>query len=293
MKNYLHCLLTLPLLTSTTLLMNQPAQAGTLQNNWNYALDSYNDGVSGGQVGGGIFEFYSLALRETDQEIIFAINANLPIEGDSSSWVRNGSISYGDLFFNFSGTDFNSANSNLFAIRFSPFNDSGVSELGVFNQVTATNVTAVNDGFSSLASYNNAVQSQGGIPSQGDLSATDAYFDQNGLILNSIASGTKIGEINRLSPVELANFGLDFAQFGATGSHTLGFSFAKSLFPSGNFLATLFAECANDGMTLQGTLTATREPENVPEPSVIFGLVTTGLIFGSLQVNRNRLHSKN
>ncbi len=270
-------LLVLPVLASTAL---QPtAQAGTLHNNWNYAIDSVNDGVSGNLVGGGIFEFYSLALRETENEIIFAMNANLPIPGQSSSTAGNGSISYGDLFFNFSGTDFQSANKNLFAVRFTPFNDSGVTELGVFSNVTAKSVTGTNEGFSNLAGYNQYVQSNGGNPSQADLAATDSYFDQTGIVLNSIATGTKIGNINRLSLIELNNLDLDFGYFGATGSQTLGFSFAKSLFPTGNFLATIFAECANDGMTLQGIITA-REPESetVPEPSVILGLVTVGLL---------------
>ncbi len=271
---------------STLCLIASPVQAGTLHNNWNYAIDSYNDGVSGGQVGGGIFEFYGMAFREIGNQMIFAINTNLPLAGKADPNAVNGSISYGDLFLNFSGTDFKTANSNgdLFGIRFSPYNDSGVG-LGVYSNVTAQNVTQTNSGFSDLTSYNNYVQSQGGTPSNGDLSATDPYFEQTGNynILNSIASGTKIGDINFLSSAELITQGLDFAHFGATGSQTIAFSFDKSSLPIGGFIANFFAECANDGITLRG------ESQKVPEPSAMIGFVATALMFGIRKLGKLRL----
>jgi len=41
--------------------VHQPkAAAATLSNGWNYAIDSFNDGVTGPQIGGE-FEFYGIA----------------------------------------------------------------------------------------------------------------------------------------------------------------------------------------------------------------------------------------
>ena len=50
------------------------ATAATLSNDWNYAIDSFNDGVTETQFGGGAFEFYGMAINETSDKDSIAIN---------------------------------------------------------------------------------------------------------------------------------------------------------------------------------------------------------------------------
>jgi hypothetical protein len=273
-------LATLCLISVTT----QAAQAGTLHNGWNYAIDSLTDGVTGGVIGtNGAFEFYGMAMRENDSQIFIAINANLPLTGYEYINSTNGSIAYGDLFFNFSGNNFQTAseNSDLFAIRFAQVNDSGVEDLGVYSNVTAKNVTQTNSGFSNLQQYTNYVSANGGIPSMADLAIDDPYFAQTGegKILNEIASGNKMGDIAFLNNIDLSLLGLDFSYFNSTGSQTIGFSFNRSLLPSGSFIAHLLAECANDGIALTGQLAQPQveELKTVPEPSGIIGTIIFAL----------------
>ncbi len=269
-------------------LQQQKATAATLSGGWNYAIDSFTDGVTGPQIGGGEFEFYGIAVKETSDTAFVAINSNLNLAGYADSAAQRGNINYGDLFFNFSGQNFNTANANgnLFAVRFAAGNDSGVATTGVYSNVIAKSVTQLNSGFTNLTQFNTRVQSAGGTPSMGDLSATDPYFEQNGPILNSIAAGTKVGEINSLTPAALSALGLNFAQFNAVGSQTIGFSFNKSSMPSGNYIANLFAECANDAIALKGSF-QTASAEAVPEPSTVFGtLVGLGILAAKRKFKR-------
>ncbi len=259
----------------TIVAVHQPkAAAAILSNGWNYAIDSFNDGVTGPQIGGGEFEFYGIAIKETSDTAFIAINSNLSLAGYADPFAQRGNINYGDLFFNFSGQNFNTANANvsLFGVRFAEGNDSGVATTGVYSNVTAKNVTQINSGFTNLSQFNNVVKSAGGTPSMGDLSATDPYFEQTGTgtVLNSIATGTKVGEISSLTPATLSAIGLNFGQFKAVGSQTIGFSFNKSVMPSGNYIANLFAECANDAIAIKSSFTK-ESSEPVPEPSTIFG----------------------
>lgn len=250
-------------------LQQEEATAATLHGDWNYAIDSFNDGVTGTQVGGGEFEFYSIAIKETSDKAYVAINSNLSLAGYADPLADRGNVNYGDLFFNFSGQNFNTANTNrsLFAIRFAAGNDSGVATTGVYSNVAAKNVSRTNIGFMNLSQYNTRVASGGGTASMGDLAADDPYFQQTGnwTVLNSIAVGNKVGEISFLAPETLSVMGLDFARFNAIGSQTIGFSFDKSAMPSGSYIANFFAECANDGIAIQGSF------EPVPEPSTVLG----------------------
>jgi hypothetical protein len=256
----------------------QKATAAVLHNGWNYAIDSFNDGVTGPQIGGGEFEFYGIAVKETSDTAFIAINSNLSLAGSANPLAQRGNINYGDLFFNFSGQNFNTANTNhnLFAVRFAEGNDSSVPTTGVYSNVTAKSVTQTNSGFMNLNQYNTIVESQGNTSSMGDLTATDPYFQQTGnwTILNSIATGTKVGEINLLNPATLTALGLDFSHFNAVGSQTIGFSFDKSSMPSGSYIANFFAECANDAIALKGSF------EAVPEPSTLFGTFVGFSILG-------------
>ncbi|WP_322744359.1 XDD3 family exosortase-dependent surface protein [Coleofasciculus sp. LEGE 07092] len=276
----------------------QPVQAGTLHNGWNYAIDSFSDGVTGEVIGAtGDFEFYSLALKEEADTIFIAINANLSLTGYEDSTATNASIAYGDLFFNFSGNHLKTANlkGELFAIRFAEVNDAGVTELGVYENVTAKSVTSTNSGFSNLELYGNHVIGEGGTPSMGDLTIDDSYFEQTGegTVLNAIASGTKVGDIAFLDKNTLSLMGLDFGYFNATGSQTLGFSFDKNLLANGSFIAHIFAECANDGIAIEGSFKETKveDIKDVPEPSGIAGIILMGLVLVSERLYKTR-HSK-
>ncbi|MCU0543309.1 MAG: PEP-CTERM sorting domain-containing protein [Oscillatoriaceae cyanobacterium Prado104] len=270
-------------------LQQAPAAAATLHGGWNYAIDSFTDGVTGTHIGGGEFEFYGIAIKETSDKAYVAINSNLSLTGFAAPGTGRGNVNYGDLFFNFSGQNFNTANTNrsLFAIRFAEGNDSGVGTTGVYSHVAAKSVTSTNLGFRNLNLYNSTVVFGGGTPSMGDLAADDPYFQQTGIdtVLNSIAVGTKVGEINFLTPETLSVLGLDFAQFNATGSQTIGFSFDKSAMPSGAFIANFFAECANDGIAIKGSFQPGVDPdvEAVPEPSTVLG---TLLAFGVLGIGK-------
>ena len=276
-------------------LQQQKATAATLSNGWNYAIDSFSDGVTGGQVGGGEFEFYGIAVKETSDTAFVAINSNLSLAGYADSAAQRGNINYGDLFFNFSGQNFNTANANgnLFAVRFAAGNDSGVATTGVYSNVSAKSVTQLNSGFTNLTQFNTRVESAGGTPSMGDLSATDPYFQQTGenTVLNSIGSGTKVGEISSLTPATLSALGLNFAQFNAVGSQTIGFSFNKSSMPSGNYIANLFAECANDAIALKGSFSQD-SAEAVPEPSTVFGTLV-GLSFLGIGAAKRKIKYRN
>ncbi len=273
-------------------LQPQKATAATLSNGWNYAIDSFNDGVTGAQIGGGAFEFYGIAVKETSDTAFIAINSNLSLAGYADSAALGGNINYGDLFFNFSGKNFNTANTNgsLFAVRFAGGNDSGVATTGVYSNVTAKNVTKTNSGFSNLNQFNTTVASQGGTSSMGDLAATDPYFQQTGnwTVLNSIATGTKVGEINSLTPATLSVLGLNFAQFNAVGSQTIGFSFNKSSMPSGSYIANFFAECANDAIAIKGSF---ENVEAVPEPSTWFATLV-GLSFLGMGAAQRKIKGK-
>lgn len=264
----------------------EQARAAVLYNGWSYAIDSFNDGVTGGQVGGGAFEFYGLAIKKTSSRVFVALNAHLPLEGYAYSSAVGGSIAWGDLFFNFSGHNFTTASTlkNLFAIRFAQSNDSGAATTGVYSHVTAKSVTAINSGFPNLTYFNNYVEYSGGTPSLADLDARDRYFEQTGnnTVLNEIESGTKLGDILFHNPAFLQAMGLNFNRFQATGSQTIGFSFDRALMPSGKYIANIFAECANDGIAIA------QEAEAVPEPSEILGTLTSLSFLGTFALKRKR-----
>jgi len=285
-KNSIHWTYSVAIFCAIFALQQQKATAATLSNGWNYAIDSFNDGVTGTQIGGE-FEFYGIAIKETSDTAFIAINSNLSLAGYADPLAQRGNINYGDLFFNFSGQNFNTANAHgsLFGIRFAAGNDSGVATTGVYTDVTAKNVTKTNSGFTNLNQYNTLVAAQGGTPSMGDLAATDPYFEQTGnwTVLNSIATGTKVGEINFLTPATLSALGLNFTQFNAVGSQTIGFSFNKSSMPSGNYIANFFAECANDAIAIQGSF------EAVPEPSTWLGTLV-GLSFLGIGAAKRKIN---
>jgi hypothetical protein len=224
---------------------------------WQYAIDSSIDGVAGNDIGGNIYEIYSMGVRETADSIYVAINSNTPYTGNPDRNTYNGSIALGDLFINLDApsTNFQEASNagSLYAVRFIDNNDSGVPELGIYSNVTAKSVTDINSGFPSIQQYNQQVADYGGTPSFGDLPASTSYFDLN-QSLNEIASGDFLAGINLLSARELTDTGFNWEQ--APGQYTIGFKFDKSALPGGD-----------------------SEPESVPEPGATAGLVLLGTLF--------------
>lgn len=255
----------------------QQANAGTLTGGWNYAIDSFNDGYTNGTIGQkSLFEFYGMAIKQDSKNIYVAINSNLGL-GNKTYTDNNGRfVNYGDLLFNFSGNNLVTANNqkSLFAIRFDGINDASVSSTGVYSNVQAKSVTGSNHGFSSLSNHANNVASKGGSASMGDLAQNDAYLGNS--TVNVIKSGTKVGDIKYLTVNDFSELNLDFGQFGAFGSQTFGFSFDRSLLPTGDYLAQLLAECANDGMAIKGQF---KDSQDVPEP--ITGLILAAGLGGA------------
>ncbi|NJN85705.1 MAG: PEP-CTERM sorting domain-containing protein [Leptolyngbyaceae cyanobacterium SL_7_1] len=229
-----------PLTVAGMLLLAAPTQAGTLSNDWTYAIDSFTDGTEGSIVGEtSAFEFYALAFKQTSDRLFFAISSNLPLDGYPNPSARNGAVNYSDLFLNFTTPEFASANGNLVGIRFDSKNDTTLG-LGVYNNVTAISLSSENTGYSSLADYNTQVALSGGTVGYAD--GTAAYFDSTQPAYTTIATGNFIGEVT--PEFNLAELGLDFGAVGAVGSQIFGFSVAKNIFPSGGFIANVLLNAA-------------------------------------------------
>ncbi|NEQ43474.1 MAG: PEP-CTERM sorting domain-containing protein [Leptolyngbya sp. SIOISBB] len=274
---------------ASTLVGFAPAQA----QEWNYTIDSFDDGSDAGQRGArSDYEFYGMALKETADKVYVAINSNLNLGGEYFRRAADDYIHYGDLFFNFTGANLADSQGDLFAIKFDAGNDSGVDEIGVYGNVTAMNTTASNGGFSTMRSHRNWAnkryrvdgQRVRGTASMGDLSHNDEYFQQGRrAVSNSIESGNYLGGISLLNDEQLANAGLNFGAVnsGVAGRHTLGFSFDRNLLPDGDFIAHVFAECINDGLAMMGNLAPIPVPEvddtvATPEPGLLMGVALIG-----------------
>ncbi|MEL6249932.1 MAG: PEP-CTERM sorting domain-containing protein [Cyanobacteria bacterium J06629_9] len=262
------------------------AHASTFHNGWHYSIDAQGDGS-----GGNVYDIQGLAFKETADRIFFAVSANLPLAGNASGGAADGNIGWGDLMLNFTGDSYAAAEGNLLGIRFADTNDSGVSQLGVYGNVTTSSVTQDNQGYSTLNKY---YETGGGkfdvADTMGDLTdKSDAYEyfggqpdASNVAINNVIAGGTFLGGIDLLSDQATASAGLDFGNFNATGDELIAFSFDRSLIPTGSFIASLFLECGNDGGALHG------ETADVPEPSAVGGLVLLGMVVGGRQLRKRR-----
>jgi hypothetical protein len=248
-------------------------------NGWDYANASKNNGVFYNQIGGSTnpFEFYSLAMKDMGDRMVVAVNANLDQNGGKEK------ITYGDLLFNFGSNGLKGASESgsLFGVKFTTLNsESGVAQTGIYTGVTAKSVANLNSGFSNMNQRNNYIDNRSNLANSelnnmGDLQTTDAYFDGmrqgSNVLLNSIHTGTRAGDVSMLTSVQLGGMGLDFGHFGNTGTQTFGFSFLKPQGFDGKFTSTLFAECFNDGIALTGMA-----KKSVPEPFAIAGLVVVG-----------------
>ncbi|CAD5967904.1 XDD3 family exosortase-dependent surface protein [Planktothrix agardhii] len=250
-----------------------PAMAGQLHNGWNYGIDSFTDGS-----GGKSYEIKGIALKETSDSIFVALTGGTPLDGVTDKYAADKNIGWGDLFLNFTGKNFTTASNgrSLFGVRFAETNDSQVVPTGLYGNVKGASVTNVNHGYSSLKQYYD--YRWGRTDTQGtDIATTTQAFNYfgKGTILNVIDSGAKkLGGIQSLSAAALNSQGLDFGFFKASGTQTFGFSLNKSDLGLAdgnyNYMASLFLECGNDGVSLAGGV-------SVPEPGSLAGLALVGL----------------
>lgn len=194
---------------------------------WKYTVDSINDGVNYSQIGT-IFEAYGMATLETPTQVYVVLNSNVPLEGNPNSGAAGGSVSHGDLLIDLSGGTFEDASNQrgLYGVRYSPYNESGVPDLGVYKSVVAKSITSTNSGFSSLTQHINWVTNLGGTPSLGDLPIDQTYYNP-AMTKNVMQSGIFLGGIEYVDSAELATLGFNNTIF--LGSHTIAFKFDKTL----------------------------------------------------------------
>lgn len=241
----------------------QPVNALTLHDGWQYSIDAFNDSTPFKRNGSGLFEIYGTAHKIVGRTMVFAINSNVNLEtGVAWNDAADKRVDFADLILNFTGQRLDEANGDLFGVRFARNNDSGVSELGLYKDVTAVAVASTNAGYASLGAYNKAVLAKGVTPQIGDLLYNDPYFNTKKQTITSIQSGTKIGEINLLDSGNSLLDDLDFAGLGMTGSNTIAFTFNAGLLPTGDALYHLALECNND-------MVAAAYYNEVPTPAAI------------------------
>jgi hypothetical protein len=278
-----------------------PAQAGTLHNGWTYSIDSFNDGTEGNVVGkNSKFEFYGMAYRQVGKNIEFAINSNLDWDqAYKYSGAKNGSIGYGDMMINFGkNVDGSQANfaageaaSKMYAVHFDADNDTRIGGksvgLGLYSGVKTESLTTVNAGYESVAQHAATIKKLGGVDSYGDLAVTTSYFGaQTAAAQTHMKSGTLQQGINGIT-TNFANTGLDFGHFKAIGTKTFGFTLDASKMPTGKFMASLFAECGNDGIALMGEIKDLKSvPTKVPEGSSSAGIMAIGAMVATAAMRR-------
>ena len=280
--------------TLCSLTVAHAAYGGTFHQGWNYSIDALTDGA-----GGDGYEIRGLATKETKDHIYISVSGGSSLAGVSSLEAEDGNVGWGDILFNFSGNDINTANGSLFGVRFAETNDSGVSQVGVFSNVTAVSVAQSNAGYDHLQQY---YQTGWERPNtMGDLTTVQDAYDYMGEIdpmLTSIADGTFWGDLALLSTQDALVAGVDFEHFNIVDSDIHTVRFDRNLLPGGEFLATLLMECANDGVALLGRFTAqNQDPQDVPDPSSVVGLMLIGLVvsrgLGRTLESTTKIHRSN
>lgn len=240
-------------------------------NMWTYVKDYAGDGTGSGpilnldgmKVADGVnYEIYGVAIREENGYITIAMNARMGLRGEdlNSPQAVDGNISWSDFVFDMVTKDasgnFTGSNAK-YAIHFAPGTDSGVTELGLYKNVTLKDVTKENYGWSSMSSYNRG--DLGNLPKQNGYFAS--VYSKNYSVPMSIATGTKVADdgFRLLSSAELAKMKLNFAtglgmQANKLGEYTFGFTFKKQADMQGDFVAYVFTECTNDGTAIVNRL---------------------------------------
>ncbi len=274
-----------------TLLAAAPhrAAAGVVYNNWNYAIDSLDDGSGGSQ-----YELRGLAMRYDGPTVYVAISGGFPSAGIPVGGVLNGKISLGDMFFNFSNQNLDDASKftdpGVFGVRFIADNDSfgntaGTpnNTTGVFGKITTVGLAPVNTGYGSLLSYvgsgfGRSVAAMGDLQDSTSASGDVVQYLSYNAQQTNIESGVLLGGITSLDRAALEAQGLDFGHFAGAdpgGNYVYGFSFSKALLPTGDFTAHFFEECINDGVAIKGSFSAVPEPAALVQ--AVLGLAVVGL----------------
>ncbi|MEL6259878.1 MAG: XDD3 family exosortase-dependent surface protein [Cyanobacteria bacterium J06626_6] len=237
---------------------------------WTYSVDAVGDSNDGA-----IYDIRAIGIKETPDKVIVSISANFPLVGVTNPNADDHEIGWGDLFFDFTDTTFDQANANrsLFAVKFAPNSNSGVSQTGVYGDASAKSVGAQNNGFRTLEEYFDAglerVNTLGS--SLVDRQSAYRYYSGPGksgetTINNVIDNGTRLGDIQLLSEQEAIAAGVDFSMVESPGDVMITFQFDRDLLPAGPYVSNLFVECANDGVALIGNL-----PPERPNPSGVGG----------------------
>jgi Putative metal-binding motif len=221
------------------------------QRDWKYVNDSLIDGVTQNIIGcpklgySETFEILSIAYKESETELIFAIGAAMNIDGINFTNAKNGSISWGDFVLNFTGKNISKAqgSAKLLAVRFASNNDSGVSELGLYNNVVLMSVAKDNLGFSSFNAYENAVNKLGGVVCYGELIRPLDYVGGSSS-LNVIQSGNLVSPIRILNNAELDSLNFNSSKF--LGSEVIAFSIPKDKILTLNSQQAVGSECKTE-----------------------------------------------
>ncbi len=133
-------------------LSTQQASAGQLYNGWNYSIDAFGDGS-----GGSVYDIKGMAIKESEDKVYVALTGGMSLNG--TTYDNQGNpvhIGWSDLFFNFSGQNFQTASqtNQLFGVRFANYNNSLAT--GIYQGVQAKSTTAQHAGYSSLDWYYDA-----------------------------------------------------------------------------------------------------------------------------------------
>ncbi|MEM8640033.1 MAG: cell envelope integrity protein TolA [Cyanobacteria bacterium P01_G01_bin.54] len=202
-------------------------------NGWYYTSDARNDNTDGH-----FYDIAGIAIRQFEDEVVVAISGNTPLIG--TGFDRQGKqVVWGDLFFSDGRQSFNNAmqTGNLYGIRFADTNESGASQLGVYNNVVAKGVGVNNFGHRTYDNYVNVVGEAGSTQANflGDMALSDlqgngTYLDGNATGYNVIGQGTKVGD-DGFSLLDLGDAllqDLDLNNFAAAGDQTIAFKFKQS-----------------------------------------------------------------
>lgn len=207
--------------------------SGAPINGWQYTSDARADNTDGY-----FYDIAGIAVKQVGEEVVVALSGNTPLTG--TGFDRQGSqVVWGDLFFTDGSQSFTQAmnTGNLFGVRFAADNESGASQLGVYNNVVGKSVGVNNfghrtyDNYAAVAGEEAAAQSNFlGDMEASDLSGEDTYFDGDDTGYNVIGQGTKVRNdgfsLLPLDDLLLADF--DLSNFAAAGDETIAFKFNQS-----------------------------------------------------------------
>lgn len=218
------------LITAFNLIFSQSALA-----NWVYYGDSQQDSLP---IPGGEFEITGIAIKEDEEFVYIAIQANRDLL--TGVEYKTANIFAGDLFINELG------------VRTTPFNNSGLDYGALYTDLTYKSISPLVFGQSTLAEYGQKVRDLGQIP----------YNGTNSPIVGELAnSGQFVSKIEYLSPTEA---GLP----DNLGTNLTIVKIPKIFFPDLKLNISFSLECLNDILSISHTISPI--PVDVSIPSFSF-----------------------